>query len=152
MTSLIISVLKFRAFGSCTSLTGVYFKGNPPALRPQGADNWVPPFDGSENVTVRYLPGTTGCDFTYAGRPTEPWVLPYPVVLTIAPNYCIHTHAFGFRISWATNTSVLVEGTASLSIPMWTPLQTNTLVNGWTDFCDTQWSNFPSRFYRVRQL
>jgi len=37
---------------------------------------WEWPFEGSTNVTVYYLPGTTGWGPTFAGRPTALWTLP----------------------------------------------------------------------------
>ena len=47
------------AFGYCTSLKGVYFQGNAPSL---GGSNV---FDGDNNATVYYLPGTTGWGSTF---------------------------------------------------------------------------------------
>jgi len=74
------------AFYECTSLTEVYFEGNAWDLmedRRIFADNLKGPlFDQSPNVTVYYLPGTSGWDTTIGGRPTAQWVLPYPVILT----------------------------------------------------------------------
>ena len=102
-------------------------------------------------MTVYYLPGTTGWGTTFGDRPTAPWVLPSPVILTLAPNFGIQTNAFGFRISWATNASVVVEASTGLVNPVWSTVSTNVLVNGWSDFRDAEWTNYPARFYRVRQ-
>jgi hypothetical protein len=77
-------------------------------------------------------------------------VLPYPVILTTTPSFGIQTNAFGFRISWATNTPVVVEASTSLVNPTWSPVSTNILNGGWTDFRDPEWANSHSRFYRVR--
>jgi hypothetical protein len=56
------------AFYSCGSgLVGIYFKGNAPAVDPAA-------FEGDENVTVYYLPGTTGWGPTFGGRPTALWI------------------------------------------------------------------------------
>ena len=127
----------------CTNLTGVYFQGNAPSVL--GAV-----FDGDNNVTVYYLPGTTGWGTTFADRPTAPWLLPYPVILTTAPNFGIQTNAFGFRISWATNVPVVVEASTTLANPVWSPVSTNTLTDGWSYFSDAEWTNYPARFYRIR--
>ncbi len=54
---------------------------------------------------------------------------------------------FQFTISWATNTSVVVF--ASTNLQTWTPLATNTLVNGTHAFIDSAWTNYPRRWYRV---
>jgi hypothetical protein len=45
----------------------------------------------------------------------------------------------------------VVEAYTNLAAPTWLPLQTNSLVNGWFDFRDAQWTAFLNRFYRVRQ-
>jgi hypothetical protein len=34
--------------------------------------------------------------------------------------------------------------------PVWTPLQTNTLIGDTFYFSDPQWTNHPARFYRLR--
>jgi hypothetical protein len=54
------------AFMNCTSLTGVYFQGNAPSL------GWYV-FNGANNATVYYLPGTTGWGPTFGGRPAVRW-------------------------------------------------------------------------------
>jgi len=56
------------AFESCgRGLVGVYFKGDAPAVDPAA-------FEGDENATVYYLPGTTGWGATYGGLPTALWI------------------------------------------------------------------------------
>jgi hypothetical protein len=60
------------------------------------------------------------------------------------------TNGFGFTISWATNVSVVVETCTNLANSIWTPVTTNALVNGTNFFRDSQWTNYPGRFYRLR--
>src|SRR5262249_36025666 len=143
LTTLTIPNSVTRIFGGgfahCSSLTGVYFQGNAPAVwatPPFGPR--IPLFEGSENVTVYYLPGTIGFDWgsDYYGRPTAPWVFPYPVILNNSPSFGMQTNGFGFTISWATNVPVVVEGTTSLVNPTWTPLVTKAMVNGTSYFSD----------------
>ncbi|MCX6879917.1 MAG: leucine-rich repeat protein [Verrucomicrobia bacterium] len=67
------------AFSDCNSLTAVYFKGNAPIL----GDPYV--FYGDDNVTVYYLPGTTGWGTTFGGRPTAMWM----ATLTVSPSTTI---------------------------------------------------------------
>lgn len=131
---------------ACPHLTAVYFLGNAPEIH---LYKDLPVFDPI--VTVYYLPGTTGWRNSYGGRPTSPWLLPYPLVLTTRPSFGIQTNHFGFIVSWATNTDVVVERTSSLENPSWLPLATNTLVNGCSYFSDAELTNNPMRFYRARQ-
>jgi hypothetical protein len=105
---------------------------------------------------VYYLPGTTGWGVTFAGRPTALWTLPYPVILTFAPNFGVQTNIlgltnFGFTVSWASNASVVIEATASLANPSWSPVRTNALMSGTHQFSDLAWAYYTSRFYRVRK-
>lgn len=133
------------AFAHCSGLTGAYFEGDAPSIDdPFG-------FGGGAKVTVYYLPGTIGWGARFGGGYTAPWRLPYPVILTTAPNIGIQTNAFGFRISWATNVPVVVEASMALSNPVWSPVSTNTLTDGWFDFSDAESAMNPTRFYRVRQ-
>jgi len=101
-------------------------------------------------ATVYYLPGTSGWGPTYAGRPTALWVLLYPLVLTSRPNFDVQTNQFSFRISWATNASVVVEASTSPGTTTWVAVSTNTLVEGCSYFSDAEWTNYPARFYRIR--
>lgn len=139
------------AFEECGSLTGLYFSGDAPAPLgdifgdPSGA--YYP-----TNATAYYLPGTSGWATSFGARPAAPWALPYPVILTTPPRFGIQTNGFGFRMSWATNASVVVESSTVLTDSVWSPVSTNMLVNGWSDFTDAARSNHPVRFYRLRKL
>jgi len=137
------------AFQYCTSLTAVYFFGNAP----NSAGDTL----AGTPATVYYLPGTLGWGQTFDTRPTALWTLPYPVILATPPHFGIHTNQFSFVISWATNASVAVEVCTNLTSPVWTAVSTNALsmgvdisTDGWSYFRDPNWSNYPSRFYRVR--
>jgi len=134
-----------RAFSYCYYLTGVYFRGNAPMLVGEEVL-----FGTGDDTTVYCLPGTTGWGPTFDFRPTALWVLPTPVILTTPPSFGVRTNRFGFIISWATNASVVVEACAGLANPTWSPVGTNTLVEGWSYFSDPQWTNRGSRFYRIR--
>ena len=129
-------------FSGCSRLNKVYFQGNVPSL-----GGGVFQFDNS--VTLYYLPGTVGWGSTFAGRPTALWTLPYPLILTSNPSFGARTNQFGFNVSWATNLNVVVEAATDLANPIWSPLQTNALTNGWFYFSDPQWKNYPARFYRI---
>jgi len=69
LTSIIIPTgvtnIEHGAFSSC-SLIGIYFEGNTPI-----ADSSI--FSYDTNLTVYYLPDTTGWGATFGGRPTALW-------------------------------------------------------------------------------
>jgi hypothetical protein len=56
------------AFYNCSSLMAIYFQGNAPSL--DGSHI----FSGDSNVTVYYLPGTTGWGSMFSGLSTVAWV------------------------------------------------------------------------------
>jgi hypothetical protein len=132
------------AFAVCTSLTGVYFQGNSPI-----PTNDLSVFSGDTNGIVYYLPGTTGWGTMFDGLPTMPWLLPKPLILNNGPDFGVQTNGFGFTISWATNLSVVVEACTNLANTVWSPVSTNPLVGGTSYFSDSQWTNYPARFYRL---
>ena len=148
-----VTIIEDSAFDQCYNLTNVYFKGNAPL-----------PFNGypfteflNNNLTVYYLPGTTGWDtfsydyyYDYYDFQIVPWYLPNPVILDFEPNFGVQTNGFGFMISWATNISVVVEACTNFANPVWQSVQTNTLTGGSCYFSDPAWANYPSRFYRLR--
>ena len=129
------------AFQDCVSLAGVYFKGNAPT--------WVggSVFSGSSNVTVYYLPGTSGWGPTFAGRPTMLW---NPTVQTTDSQFGVRQDPFGFNIAGTPDIPIVVEASADPSAPFWSALQTCTLTNGLLYFNDPGGRNYPERFYRIR--
>jgi hypothetical protein len=133
------------ALQNCPSLTGIYFKGSAPALVPGPMA-----FFGGTPAVIYYLPGTAGWGVSFGGRPTALWVLPFPLILTSGPSFGPQGNQFGFTISWATNLDVVVEASTNLAGALWKPLQTNTLAGGASYFTDPQWTNYPTRFYRIR--
>ncbi len=140
-----VITLGFQAFAFCSSLTSVYFSCNAPSL----GDSVFYVY-GTTEVTVYYLAGTAGWGATFGDRPTAYWHLPYPAILSFGPNFGVQTNRFGFIFSWATNIPVVVEASTTLVNPIWSPVGTNTLTDGSSYFIDPAWTNYPSRFYRVR--
>ena len=133
-------------FSQSSSLRSVYFEGNEPT------NVSAYPFIGS-NPTVYYLPGTSGWSSRFGdplGLPTAPWWLPIPTILNFEPSFGVQTNEFGFMISWATNISIVIEACTNLANPVWLPVATNTLTSGSSYFSDSQWPNYPGRFYRLR--
>ena len=132
------------AFLNCRALESIYFEGTPPEV---GLFVFGPL---GFKATVYCLPGTTGWEPTFHGLPTALWLLPNPLILNNGSAFGIQTNGFNFTISWATNTSVIVEATATLAHPKWTPVATNTLSDGLSHFSAPEWTNAPIRFYRLR--
>jgi hypothetical protein len=140
-----VTTIENYAFSGCTNLQGVYFQGNAPGIN---APPWaVYVFTGDPNVTVYYLPGTEFWGATFGDRPTAIWT---PQLQTRAHPFGPGADNFGFSINWAPGMTVVVEAATGLANPTWTPLQTNTLATDSLDFTDPKWTNYPSRFYRVR--
>ncbi|MDE3067575.1 MAG: leucine-rich repeat domain-containing protein [Verrucomicrobiota bacterium] len=137
-----VSSIGESAFGYCSKLTGVFFYGSARAAA-------LDVFNGDPGK-VYYLPGTAGWGGMFGGLGTALWMLPYPLILEGGSNFGVQADGFNFRISWATNLTVVVEGCTNVANPAWQPLQTNTLIGGESQFTDSQWTNYPIRFYRVR--
>ena len=57
---------------------------------------------------------------------------------------------FGFNIAGAGQAfPIVVEACTNLANPVWMPLQSMTLTNGLVYFTDTNWSNYPARYYGI---
>ena len=128
------------AFLDCPNLTGVYVHGNVPS-----AD--ATEFARDNNVTVYYFSGSTGGGASVAALPTVSW---NPQVQASAAGFDVKRNQFGFTITGSSNLVVVVEACTSLVNPIWSPVATNTLTSGSFHFSDSQWTNYPSRFYRIR--
>jgi hypothetical protein len=137
-----VNSIRTWAFHSCSNLTGVYFLGNAPYVEDRV-------FYQSYKVTVYYLPGTTGwaAFSTVTGLAPALWK---PQVQTSDDSFGVRTNQFGFNISWASGMVVAVEASTSPDNSIWTPLQTNMLTSDTLYFSDPHWTNYPTRFYRLR--
>lgn len=129
------------AFNFCPNLSEVYFGGDAPTL--VGFEV----FYASPGATVYYLPGSTGWNTMLSDAPTTLWL---PQMLPVTAGFGAQTSQFAFNISWASGQTVVVEACTNLSNPDWQTVQTNTLVNGQAHFSDSQWTNYPGRFYRLQ--
>jgi hypothetical protein len=110
-------------------------------------------FGGDNNATVYYLPGTTGWA-NFAQLTGLPVVLWNPRAQSDA-SFGVRTNRFGFNIIGSSNLVVVVEACTNLDNPGWSRVGTNTLntfigTNGSSYFSDSQWTNYPGRFYRLR--
>jgi uncharacterized delta-60 repeat protein len=73
-----------------------------------------------------------------------------PLVLKSDPPFGMRTNFFGFTLNGASDKAVVVEASTGVTSLAWSPLSTNLLTGGSFHFSDPQWTNFSSRFYRVR--
>jgi hypothetical protein len=137
------------AFSGCMRLAKAFFQGNAPSVDGSAGSADTSVF-ASEAGTLYYVPGTAGWGRRFGGWPTAPWYQPTPQILGNACGLGVQSNGFGFTVSWATNTSVVVQTCTNWANPVWTPVATNALTNGVYTFSDPQWTNYPSRFYRVR--
>jgi hypothetical protein len=124
------------AFDRCNTLTGLYFSGNPPALNPY-------PVFYNDSAVVYYLPRTVGWGTLFGGLQTMLW---NPQAQAAG----VRTNRFGFNIAGTTRIPIVVEASTNLPSTRWTSLQSCTLTNGSIYFSDPQWTNYPSRCYRIR--
>jgi len=136
------TTISSQVFNYCSKLEGIFFNGNAPAF---GGDGTI--FDNAPDVIVYYMPGTTGWEAVFAGRPTALWL---PAMQTSNPSFGIQTNQFGFNINWASGQTVVVDACTNLANPDWQPVQTNTLTTGSVYFSDPEWTNYSARFYRLR--
>jgi hypothetical protein len=77
------------------------------------------------------------------------WSPGSPTILNPGPDFGVQSNQLGFLFSWATNLSVVVETCTNLAHPVWSPVATNALTNGQSNFSDAKWMNYHSRFYRL---
>ena len=136
-------------FSECWGLTKVFFDGNAPAIGQDVFDavRFEGPPGTFDPATVYFLPRTTGWTTNFAGLPTAIWT---PEVQAADGGFGVKSNQFGFNVTWADGMSLVVEASTSLSNPVWSHVVTNTLSGGTFYFTDPQWTNYPSRFYRVR--
>ena len=107
-------------------------------------------FSGDANAIAYYLPGTTGWGATFGGLPTVLW---NPRARTGDGFFGVQNNQFGFNIAGSSNLVVVVE--ASTNLANWLSVSTHTLniyvgTNGTSYFSDPEWTNHPTRFYRIR--
>jgi hypothetical protein len=129
------------AFLGCFNLTAVYFQGNTPGLFIDQGPIMSPIPVFPDNTTVYYLPGTIGWGATFGGLPAVLWNPQMQAAMQM--------NQIGFNLSGPTNAVIVVEACTDLANPAWSRIGTNTLSAASSYFSDPQWTNYPSRFYRL---
>ncbi|HEX5223235.1 MAG TPA: leucine-rich repeat domain-containing protein [Verrucomicrobiae bacterium] len=129
----------YAFIGGCTNLTNLTFLGNAPS---EGVDM----FDNiAASAKVYYHYGRTGWGTTYGGLPTV--MLGAPASQVGAGTAGVKPGGFGFTLNGVVNQTIVVE--TSTNLVNWEPIWTRTLSTVSTNFVDSQWLNFPRRFYRA---
>ena len=125
-------------------------------------------FTGSSYLTIPLGPGPTNVILFTGGNggvnpdyvaftplPLPPW----NAQIQFDSNFGVQSNQFGFDVCGA-NWAFAVDAATDLNNSIWTALATNAIGNGsltngvYTNgvfyFSDSQWTNYPERFYRVR--
>jgi len=129
------------AFANNPNLQGVYMQGDCPSA---GYDGFA-----ETPATIYYLPSQTGWGATWAGRPTAVWLAH---AMTSDGSFGVKSNRFEFKIAGPAGSTISVDASSDLNANDWAPLQTITLGSGPASFSDAQWTNHPTRIYRVRPL
>ena len=149
-----VTNLGIYSFGQCFNLTNVFFMGNAPseddsfvivASTNSGGAVWV---TFSYIATAYYLPSTIGWD-AFSSNANIPAILWNPQIQTNDGNFGARSNQFGFDIAGTANIPFAVEASTNLAGSVWTQLQSLSLTNGLCYFGDSQWTNYPNRFYRI---
>jgi hypothetical protein len=132
------------AFANCNNLKQAYFLGNAPRVDGilGSQDATVFSSFAIETGAVYYYPGTSGWGSTFGGWPTVEVFAPPQI-----SGATLQGGNFGFNITGVS--SQLVTVVASTNLVNWQTVWTNTLSGTSTNFTDTQWKNYPLRFYRA---
>ncbi len=136
------------AFAYC--LIDTLFQGNAPVFAPTVFyyDPLSLPIP-SYGTVLYYLPNTTGWDSVSAETGGVPTLLWNPVIQVGDGSFGVQDDQFGFNIAGTANIIVCVEACTNLANPTWQPLQTNYLFDGTLYFSDSEWTNYPTRYYRI---
>jgi hypothetical protein len=142
------SRIGLNIFSDCLNLTSIYLRGSNPYFV------WNPT-NAVATPTAYYLPSAAIAPPPpyITGLPTAPWLPQVQTVLSFGFQtnqiVVIRTNQFGLNITWASGRSVVVEACTNLAQAAWSPVATIDTTNGSSYFSDPQWTNYPSRFYRV---
>jgi hypothetical protein len=130
-------------FSDCPNLTSIYLMGaENSVIAPYFV--WIPT-NAVAMPTAYYLPGAN-LSFV-SGIPTAPWL---PQILARDGSFGFQANQFSFNIAWASGWNVEVDACTDLAQAAWSPVAYSTITNGLSYFSDPQWTNYPSRFYRLR--
>ena len=134
------------AFASSSGLLRAYFQGNAPSVNGVAGSENSNVFMFSGAGKVYYLPDTTGWGATFGNWPTVLW---NPQMQTTNNSFGVRTNQFGFNLTGTASIPVVVEACTNMG-GAWMPVFSGSVTNGSIYFSDSQSTNYPQRFYRVR--
>jgi hypothetical protein len=134
-----LNYIDLDAFVQSLTLNSVFFSGQAPTVQAT--------FEQTDSFTVYYLPGNTGWGSSFGGRPAVLW---NPTLQVGNASSSAGTNGFRFNVDGTKDLPIVVEASTSLTDSTWVPLQTSTLTSGLVSFYDREWTNYPTRFYRIR--
>jgi len=134
----IVNYIWSYSFSYCSNLTSVYFLGDRPST-----DFTLFFF---YNLTLYYLPGTTGWTSPFAGLPALLW---NPLIESGRSDFGWRSNRFGFTVGGTTNIPISLDACTNLQSPLWVRLGTCSLTNGSLYFVDEQSPSYANRFYRI---
>lgn len=134
-----ITFISESAFSDCTNLNGVYFEGDAPTFT-------YGPFTHDDLVIIYYREGESGWGTTYDGQPTALW---NPLIQTSDGGFGVHSNGFGFNITGTDSEHVKIEICTNLAEGIWGPDTTTNLTSGAVYFSDSDYTNHPTRYYRL---
>lgn len=134
-----LSSLGYWVFLNCSHLTNVYFCGDTPSLD-------TPDVLDSTPATVYYLPGASGWEAEFCGRPTRCW---NPRVQA-GGSFGYAGGTFSFTLEGTPGIPVVIEACTDIACGDWTPVESATLdAGGSFPFADPAAASHPTRFYRI---
>jgi len=71
------------------------------------------------------------------------------MIQTSGAGFGVHANLFEFNITGTSNLVIVVQACTNIANPVWQPVGTSTLTGGTAYFSDSQWANYPCRFYRL---
>jgi hypothetical protein len=134
-----VTSLLNQSFSYCGSLASITFLGNAPAIDPTA-------FVGDPDLTLIYLPGSTGWTSPLAGVPALLWNAAFQAS-SVSP--AVVNQQFGFYVTGTPSLDVVVQGCTNLASPVWLPLQTLNLTNGSAYFSQPVNAAASGAFFRL---
>lgn len=129
-----------QAFNTCASLKALYFQGNAPL---EGAALFV----NTKLATAYVSSSATGWGTTYGERPVK---ILNPLLSLGTISGARRAIEFPFNIGTSIDQTYVIEACTSLVNQAWAPIGTRVTASGAAEFVDSDRTNYPSRFYRVR--